>query len=85
MSDSEDSSRKSEDSSRKSEGSSQNSEGSSRDQLEKRLQILESKVQIQEMFHVQDTEDIIDNYIRHNVCSMISIGISVVSWASMAA
>jgi hypothetical protein len=31
------------------------------DILEKRLQILEHKVQIQEIFHTQDTEEVVEN------------------------
>jgi hypothetical protein len=31
------------------------------DILEKRLQILEHKVQIQEIFHLQDTEEVVEN------------------------
>lgn len=53
-------------------------------QLESRLSALEQKFHIGEIMKSHDVDEIIEDYIRRNFCSMLSVSISVLSYASMA-
>ena len=50
----------------------------------KRLDRMEQKMVVDEILQARDVELVVEDYLKRNVCSFLTIGISVVSWACMA-